>query len=126
MAAKPLFTVEEIQGVYILKLADAIYCSDPLLENDLMQQLQAFAEQHQPRKLILDFEKLSTEALFSNVIGILFQFRRKLNAWGGRAAICNVKSSVRENIEISDPKEFMFKRCGTVADAWEWLQSLEK
>lgn len=97
MATKDFFDVIERDGVSIVRLENP-QIIDQLIVHEMGDQLVAFAENGQPERAVINFERVTH--CTSEVIGAIIRFWRRLAQAGAQMKLSNMNAHVRDLFRI--------------------------
>jgi anti-anti-sigma factor len=89
--------VEQIGQVTVAKF-NARYILEEEKVQSVGKQLLSLGEQVGPRRLVLNFD--AVERLSTEMLGKLIALHKRIEAKGGRLALCNVKPQLYEILKI--------------------------
>ena len=93
------FTVQPIEKFTVVEFKTASLM-DPMILEEIGQELYRLVDEEDKRRLILDFEKV--QYLSSQAIGIVLTLNKKLNALkGSKFVLCGVGPKLLELLKIT-------------------------
>ena len=93
------FTVQPIEKFTVVEFKTASLM-DPMILEEIGQELYRLVDEEDRRRLILDFEKV--QYLSSQAIGIVLTLNKKLNALkGSKFVLCGVGPKLLELLKIT-------------------------
>ncbi len=114
----PRFNVELIDDVTVVRLNDPAL-HNMLLISELHDELLAYVQQHEPHKLLVDFQQVTQCS--SAVINSLVLARKRLLAGPGTIRLCNMNRQVRHTFGILRLDGTLFQIDNTLAESLEEL-----
>jgi anti-anti-sigma factor len=94
----PRLKFEEIDGVTVILMQEsALYDDANVLQK--RREIDALVEQHDIRKIVLDFAQVTL--MGSAALGMLIRLQAKYVPQGRRMALCRVQPTVREVFRIT-------------------------
>jgi len=87
------FEVERDGDVTIVRLSDP-KLQEIIVISELHDELLEYLEEHQPRKLLIDFAMVTQCS--SAVINSMLLARKRMKAYGGMIQLCSMHEPVRE------------------------------